>query len=130
MLFSYVVHSRGAFPVCSYHEPLWGIPSHQSLAELLMNCQQIRDASNDPDETDDLPHLNIKESKGQREFVDTQLECISNPYTKLLKFWKFNIRSIECPKMASIRDYWDEQIMLEIKYKLKEYEDLFPINFF
>lgn len=31
--------------------------------------------------------------------------------------------------MASVRDYWDQHNMMEIKALLREYEDLFPTSF-
>jgi hypothetical protein len=43
--------------------------------------------------------------------------------------WKFNIGSVENPKIAYIRDYWDEQAMDEVHSLLLEYEDLFLKTF-
>jgi hypothetical protein len=42
---------------------------------------------------------------------------------------KVNIGIVENHKMASIGDYWDEQIVESIIELLHEYNDLFPTNF-
>jgi hypothetical protein len=42
---------------------------------------------------------------------------------------KVNIGTTENPKMASIRDYWDEQTIERITELLHEYSDLFPTTF-
>jgi hypothetical protein len=39
---------------------------------------------------------------------------------------KINIGSEEHPRLASVRDYWDEHTMTEIENLLWEYEYLFP----
>jgi hypothetical protein len=46
-----------------------------------------------------------------------------------IKVKKVNIGSVENPKMASIGDYWDEQMVESITELLREYNDLFPIKF-
>jgi hypothetical protein len=50
---------------------------------------------------------------------------ISSP----IKVNKFNIRTVEQPKMANIGDYWDEKIVQSITELLHEYSDLFPTTF-
>jgi hypothetical protein len=52
-------------------------------------------------------------------------EVISTP----IKVNKFNIETTDQPKMASIGDYWDEQIVESIIELLCEYNDLFPTTF-
>jgi hypothetical protein len=42
---------------------------------------------------------------------------------------KFNIGTIEHPKMASIGDYWDEPTVESITELLRDYNDLFPRTF-
>jgi hypothetical protein len=46
-----------------------------------------------------------------------------------IKVKKVNIEIDEQPKMASIRDYWDEQTVERITKLLREYSDLFPTTF-
>jgi hypothetical protein len=46
-----------------------------------------------------------------------------------IKVKKFNIGTVENPKMASIGDYWDEQIVESIIELLREYNDLLPTTF-
>jgi hypothetical protein len=42
---------------------------------------------------------------------------------------KFNIGTVENPKIASIGDYWDEQIVESITELLRKYIDPFPTKF-
>jgi hypothetical protein len=46
-----------------------------------------------------------------------------------IKVNKFNIGTIENPKMANIGDYWDEKTKESIIELLCEYNDLFPTMF-
>ena len=41
---------------------------------------------------------------------------------------KHNIGSKEKPKLASIRDYWDDQKIKDRFDLLTQYEDLFPLS--
>jgi hypothetical protein len=50
-------------------------------------------------------------------------------FVALIKVKKLNIGTTENPKMASIGDYWDEQIVERIIDLLREYNDLFPTIF-
>jgi hypothetical protein len=52
-------------------------------------------------------------------------EVIATP----IKEKKFNIETIENPKIASIGDYWDEKTMENITDLLHEYTNLFPTTF-
>lgn len=45
-----------------------------------------------------------------------------------MKLPKHNISSYDKAKIASIKDYWDEQTTREIFDLLCEYEDLFPAS--
>ena len=42
---------------------------------------------------------------------------------------KFNIGTVENPKMANIGDYWDEKTLESITELLCEYNDMFPTMF-
>jgi hypothetical protein len=42
---------------------------------------------------------------------------------------KFNIRTVDNPKMASIGDYWDEKTVESITELLHKHNDLFPTMF-
>jgi hypothetical protein len=46
-----------------------------------------------------------------------------------IKVKKVNIRTVEHPKMASIKDHWDEKIVEIIIELLCEYNNLFPMKF-
>ena len=46
--------------------------------------------------------------------------------TKPLKLKQVNIGIKEQPKLAKIRDYWDDDTMGKIAELLTEYQDLFP----
>jgi hypothetical protein len=75
----------------------------------------------------DLRNIQIKEAEGEREVEGRNLE--SKVITALIKVKKVNIGTVENPKMASIGDYWDEQIVESIIELLHEYNDLFPTKF-
>jgi hypothetical protein len=53
----------------------------------------------------------------------------SKYYATPLNIKKFNIGTANNPKMDSIGDYWDHQIVERIKKLLHEYNDLFPETF-
>jgi hypothetical protein len=79
-----------------------------------------------PDE-DDSHNIQITEIKGEREVEGPSLE--SEVFSALIKVKKFNIGTIDNPKMESIGDYWDEQIVERIIKLLCEYNDLFTMKF-
>jgi hypothetical protein len=76
---------------------------------------------------DDPRDIQIEEVEGEREVEGPpiQSEVIAVP----IKVKKVNIGTVEHPKMASIGDYWDEQIVEIITELLREYNDLFPTTF-
>jgi hypothetical protein len=92
-------------------------------------CLTIDKDPKDPDDPEEQRHLTFQESEGTREVKYTISDDVSSSYTKPLKLWKFNIETYEHPKLASIGDYWDEKTMTEIQALLREYADLFPMNF-
>jgi hypothetical protein len=53
----------------------------------------------------------------------------SEVFVAPIKVKKFNIGTTANPKMASIEDYWDEQIVERIIELLREYNDMFPLTF-
>jgi hypothetical protein len=53
----------------------------------------------------------------------------SKVITASIKVKKFNIGTVENPKIAIIGDYWDEKTMESIAKLLREYIDLFPTTF-
>jgi hypothetical protein len=77
---------------------------------------------------EDNPHdIHIEESYGEREVEGPPIESevISVP----IKVNKVNIGIVENSKIASIRDYWDEQTVESITELLREYIDQFPMTF-
>jgi hypothetical protein len=71
--------------------------------------------------------IQIEEAENKREVEGTPLE--SEVIIALIKVKKFNIGTVENPKMASIANYWDEQTVESITELLREYNDLFPTMF-
>jgi hypothetical protein len=76
---------------------------------------------------DDPRDIQIEEVEEKRDVEGPPIESkfISTP----IKVNKFNIRTTEQPKMASIGDYLDEQTVEIITKLLREYSDLFPTTF-
>jgi hypothetical protein len=95
----------------------------QTLKELLP-CYNVQEEALDED---DPQNIQIVEVEGEREVEGPPLEL--QVFVVLIKVNKFNIGTIENPKMASIGDYWDEQIVESITELLREYNDLFPTTF-
>jgi hypothetical protein len=65
--------------------------------------------------------------EGEREVEIPPLE--SEVIVVPIKVKKFNIGTVENPKMSIIGDYWDEKTIERIKELLREYNDLFPTTF-
>jgi hypothetical protein len=62
--------------------------------------------------------------------VQNRLEIVSNElFVVPIRVMKVNIGISDNPKMASIGDYLDEQIVDSITYLLREYSGLFPTAF-
>lgn len=51
-------------------------------------------------------------------------------YQKQIKMKKHNIGIEDQPKMETIGDYWDEEMVRLVIDILKEYEDIFQIIFY
>jgi hypothetical protein len=94
----------------------------QTVKELL-SCYHVQEEA--PDE-DDLRDIQI-EAEGEREVEGPTIEL--EFIAASIKVKKVNIGTTKQPKMASIGDYWDEQIMENIIELLCEYNDLFPTTF-
>jgi hypothetical protein len=80
----------------------------QTMKELLSCYHVQKEAPNE----DDLCDIQIEEAEGEREVEGPPLE--SEVIVGLIKVKKFNIGTVENPKMASIGYYWDEQIVESI----------------
>ena len=77
---------------------------------------------------DDDPHnINIPELEGSRDVQGPALEIPK--VTKKVKIKKVNIGTDANPKIASIRDYWDDETIGHIADLLQEYQDLFSTKF-
>jgi hypothetical protein len=59
------------------------------------------------------------------EVPSMELEVFVSP----IKVNKFNIGTIENPKISSIGDYWDEQTIEAITELLRKFSDMFPTTF-
>jgi hypothetical protein len=97
--------------------------NRQTVKELL-SCYHVQEEAPNKD---NLCDIQIEEAEGKREVEGPplELEVIVAP----IKVNKVNIGTVENPKMASIGDYWDEQIVESITELLHEYSDLFPTTF-
>jgi hypothetical protein len=95
----------------------------QTIKELL-SCYHVQEEA--PDE-DDLCDIQIEEEEGEREVEAPPIE--SEVIFVSIKVNKFNIRIAENPKMASIGDYWDDQMVERITELLHKYNNLFPMTF-
>jgi hypothetical protein len=102
---------------------------YPSSTQLPMVYLIVNKYPEDPDDLEDLRHLTFSESEGSRGVKDTISNDVHSSYTKPLNLWKFNIGIDDHPKLSSIGDYWDEQIVTKIQAPLQEYEDLFPTIF-
>ena len=95
------------------------------------NSQMMMDYYNmlgELDDEDDLRVIYIPESEG---ICDVEVPKIPfNKFKQSGKIKKFNIRTMEDPKFASInRDYLDDLKMGKVTDLLHEFQDLFPIFF-
>jgi hypothetical protein len=97
--------------------------NRQTIKELL-SCYHVEEEA--PEE-DDPCNINITEFEGEREVEGPSLE--SEVFTAPIKVKKVNIGTTNKPKMASIGDYWDEEIVERITELLRKYSDLFPTTF-
>jgi copper chaperone CopZ len=95
----------------------------QTLKDLLA-CYHVQGESLNED---DLRNIQIKKVEGERDVEGPPIE--SKVISMSIKVNKFNIRTTEQPKMASIGDYWDEKTVESIIELLCEYNDLFPTTF-
>jgi hypothetical protein len=74
-----------------------------------------------------LHNIQITQVEVKREVKGPPLE--SEVFAVPIKVKKVNIGKIKNPKMANIRDYWDEQTVESLTELLHEYSDIFPITF-
>jgi hypothetical protein len=88
--------------------------NRQGVKELL-SCYHVEEEA--PDE-DDPHNIQIKEIEGKREVEGPSMEL--EVFVAPIKVNRFNIGMNENPKMASIEDYWDEQIVERITKLLCE----------
>jgi hypothetical protein len=97
--------------------------NRQTMKELL-SCNHVQEDA--PDEYDPR-NIKIIEIEGEMEVDGPSLE--SEIFTVPIKVKKLNIGKNDNSKMASIRDYWDEQTVEIIIELLHEYSVLFPTTF-
>jgi hypothetical protein len=95
----------------------------QTVKELF-SCYHVQE---EPPYEDNPRDIHIEEEEGKIEVEGPPLESEVN--ATLIKVKKFNIGTVENPKMASIGDYWDEQTIERITKLLHDYNDLFPTIF-
>jgi hypothetical protein len=90
----------------------------------LFSCYHVQEEVPDEDDTCDIQ---IEEVEGEREVEGPPLE--KKVIVASIKVKKVNVGTVENPKMANIRDYWDEKTVDKITKLLREYNDLFPTTF-
>ena len=76
---------------------------------------------------DDLQNINIPETEGSQDVA--ALDVPTYPMNQPLNMRKVNIGTKDNPKFASVRDYWDEEMMENITNLLHEFQYLFPTKF-
>ena len=99
--------------------PLFNQPNWEAQLETALECYNLT-----VDEEEDPRNINIPKSEGSHEVESSKLEVPE--ITKDVKLKKVNIGTEEDPKIASIRDYWDDETIGHIVELLQEYQDLFP----
>ena len=78
-------------------------------------CNKVNKDPND--DLEELRHLSLNESEGERKIKEDPI-CDA-PHLNPLKVKTMDIGTKEKPKLASIRDYWDDHTMREIFYLLE-----------
>lgn len=78
-------------------------------------------------ENENPRNVNIRESEGSSKVQGLVLEIPK--IIEKVKTKKVNIGTKANPNMASIGDYWDDEIVGHIADLLQEYQDLFPTKF-
>ena len=93
-------------------QPDWAVQLDQAL-----ECYNF---ASEPEEEDEDPHnINIPESEGTRDVDGPNLETTA--ITEPIKIKKINIGTNTEPKFASIGDYWDDEIVVQIADLLHDY---------
>ena len=90
--------------------------------QLMMECYNVSGEPHD----DDLWNIKISETEGSQDV--TASDVPKDPMNQPLKI--VNIWIEDNPKVASVRDYWDEETMAKITNLLHEFQDLFPTKFY
>ena len=80
-----------------------------------MECYNVLGESDD----DDLCYINIPESEGTCAMEGSGVS--SDKFLNPLKIKKVNIGSLDNPKFANIRDYWDDETIGNITDLLHEF---------
>jgi len=104
-------------------ESEWG----EQMEHALVCYNLATDGGDDESDEEDLRHLDIAETEGEREVQGPDLKIPD--VTKPLKIKKVNIGSEERPKFANVGYYWDDETVSKIKKLLHEYQELFPTKF-
>jgi hypothetical protein len=90
----------------------------------LLKCYNV--AKEEYDE-EDTRNVQMPKTKGEQAIEGLDIESIT--YTQPINTWKVKLWMIENPKFAQIRNYWSEETVEKIVELLREYHDLFPMNF-
>lgn len=91
----------------------------------MVQCCKVEEVLDEEDPRD----LHFEEKEGYCALQGATAGSSAPEYNKPLKSKKYNFGIDEKPKMAIIRDYWDEQIVNQVVDLLKEYQDIFPTSF-
>jgi hypothetical protein len=111
-----------------FFEEAPNLPVEQEEDEWTAPLQKLQGCYNiNVYEDDDPRNVNIVETEGHRdvERPGVELPFIGQP----IKIKKVNIGIEKEPKLANIRDYWDDATIDKTTELLHEYQDLFPTKF-
>jgi len=91
-------------------------------------CYKLAVEGGDGESDDEeLRHLEIEETKGEREVQGPEL--LIPDVTQPLQIKKVNIGTTKQPKFSNVGDYWDDETVSKITELLREYQELFPTKF-
>jgi len=95
--------------VCSNHSQVLWSNLHLDTEKTPIECYKIEKDLKNPCDLEEMTNLSIKEIEGSREIQNTLPSQTDSSYNHPLKLQKFNIGTIEQPKIVFVGYYCDEQ---------------------